>query len=41
MSNIARMMQQATAGAAGDAVLDVDEVFSTYLYDGNSSNNNY
>ena len=35
MSKIARMMQQATAGAAG-AGLDVDEVFSTHLYDGNS-----
>ncbi len=35
MSNIARMMQRATAGAAG-AGLDVDEVFSTHLYDGNS-----
>jgi len=37
MSNIARMMQRATAGAAGGAGIDVDEVFSTYLYDGNSS----
>ena len=36
MSNIARMMQRATAGAAG-AGLDVDEVFSTYLYDGNNT----
>jgi hypothetical protein len=36
MSNIARMMQQATAGAGG-AGLDVDEVFSTDLYTGNSS----
>ena len=36
MSNIARMMQQATAGAAG-AGLDVDEVFSTHLYDGGVS----
>ena len=36
MSKIARMMQQATAGAGG-AGLDVDEVFRTYLYDGTSS----
>ena len=36
MSKIARMMQQATAGAGG-AGLDVDEVFSTFLYDGNNS----
>ena len=36
MSNIARMMQQATAGAAG-AGLDVDEVFSTFLYTGNGT----
>ena len=36
MSNIARMMQRATAGAGG-AGLDVDEVFSTFLYDGNGS----
>ena len=36
MSNIARMMQRATAGAGG-AGLDVDEVFSTDLYTGNSS----
>ena len=36
MSNIARMMQQATAGAAG-AGLDVDEVFSTFLYTGTGS----
>ena len=36
MSNIARMMQRATAGAGG-AGLDVDEVFSTYLYDGTGS----
>jgi len=34
MSNIARMMQRATAGAGG-AGLDVDEVFSTFLYEGN------
>jgi len=34
MSNIARMMQRATAGAGG-AGLDIDEVFSTHLYDGN------
>ena len=36
MSNIARMMQQATAGAAG-AGLDVDDVFSTFLYTGNGT----
>jgi len=36
MSNIARMMQRATAGAGG-AGLDVDEVFSTFLYDGTGS----
>ena len=37
MSKIARIMQQATAGAGG-AGLDVDEVFSTYLWAGNSTN---
>ena len=36
MSNIARMMQRATAGAGG-AGLDVDEVFSTFLYTGTGS----
>jgi hypothetical protein len=36
MSNIARMMQRATAGAGGDP-LDITDVFSTYLYDGNGS----
>jgi len=36
MSNIARMMQRATAGAGG-AGLDIDEVFSTYLYTGTGS----
>jgi len=36
MSNIARMMQRATAGAGG-ASLDVDEVFSTYLVTGTGS----
>ena len=36
MSKIARMMQQATAGAGG-AGLDVDEVFSTHLYEGGSN----
>ena len=39
MSKIARMMQQATAGAGG-AGLDVDEVFSTYLYDGTGTGSN-
>ena len=34
MSNIARMMQRATAGAGG-AGLDVDEVFSCHLFEGN------
>ena len=33
MSNIARMMQRATAGAAG-ASLDVDDVFSTDTWTG-------
>jgi len=33
MSNIARMMQRATAGAGGGA-LNVEDVFSTYLYTG-------
>ena len=36
MSNIARMMQRATAGAGG-AGLDVDEVFNTFLYTGTGS----
>ena len=36
MSNIARMMQRATAGA-GVETLDVDEVFSTFLYEGTGS----
>ena len=36
MSKIARMMQQATAGAGG-AGLDVDSLFSTFLYDGGGS----
>ena len=36
MSKIARIMQQATAGAGG-AGLDVDEVFSTHLYQGTGS----
>jgi len=36
MSNIARMMQRATAGAGG-AGLDVDEVFSTFVYTGNNT----
>jgi hypothetical protein len=39
MSNIARMMQRATAGAGG-AGLDVDEVFSTHLYKGTSTSTN-
>ena len=30
-----KKMLQAAAGNAGGAGLDVDEVFSTYLYDGN------
>ena len=36
MSNIARMMQRATAGAGG-ASLDVDDCFSCFLYDGTGS----
>ena len=32
-----KKLLQAAAGSAGGAGLDVDEVFSTYLYDGNSS----
>jgi hypothetical protein len=36
MSNSTRAMMMGAAGAAGDA-LYVDEVFSTYLYDGNGS----
>ena len=39
MSNIARMMQRATAGAGG-AGLDVDEVFSTDLWVGTYYNEN-
>jgi len=34
-----KKLLQAAAGSAGGAGLDVDEVFSTYLYDGNSSSN--
>ena len=37
MSKIAKLMQQAAAGAAGGGVLNVEDVFSTYLYTGNSS----
>jgi len=36
MSNIARMMQQATAGAGGGTT-DVDNVFSTFVYEGTGS----
>ena len=32
-----KKLLQAAAGAAGGAGLDVDEVFSTYLYDGDGS----
>ena len=32
-----KKLLQAAAGAAGGEVLDIDEVFSTYLYEGNSS----
>ena len=32
-----KKLLQAAAGSAGGETLDVDEVFSTYLYDGNSS----
>ena len=34
--SIGRFLQQAAAGNAGEAVY-VDDVFSTYLYEGNSS----
>ena len=37
MSKIAKLMQQAAAGAAGGGVLNVEDVFSTYLYTGNGS----
>ena len=38
MSNFTKLMQQSAAGAAGGAGgLNVEQVFSTYLYDGNSS----
>jgi len=36
MAKLAKFLQ-AAAGAAGGAGLDIDEVFSTYLYSGNSS----
>ena len=32
-----KKLLQAAAGSAGGAGLDVDEVFSTYLYEGNNS----
>ena len=32
-----KKLLQAAAGSAGGAGLDVDEVFSTFLYDGNGS----
>ena len=35
--SVSKKLLQAAAGAAGGAGLDVDEVFSTYLYDGNNS----
>ena len=37
MSNLKKLMQRAAAGAAGGAGLDVNEVFSTYLYDGTNA----
>jgi len=37
MSTRVRQAFQSAAGAAGGGGLDVDEVFSTYLYEGNSS----
>jgi len=37
MSKIARIMQQASAGAGGE-VLDVDDVFSCHLYNGTGGN---
>ena len=38
MSNFTKLMQEAAAGAAGGAALNVEDVFSTYLYDGTGSN---
>jgi len=38
MSNVSKKMLMAAAGSAGGAGLDVDEVFSTFLYDGTGSN---
>jgi hypothetical protein len=35
--SVSKKLLQAAAGAAGAEALDVDEVFSTFLYDGNSS----
>jgi len=35
MSNVSKKMLMAAAGSAGGAGLDVDEVFSTFLYEGN------
>jgi len=37
MSNVSKKMLMAAAGSAGGAGLDVDEVFSTFLIDGNGS----
>ena len=37
--NISTKLLKAAAGQAGGAGLDVDEVFSTFLYDGNNSSN--
>ncbi len=37
MSNVSKKMLMAAAGSAGGAGLDVDEVFSTFLYEGNNS----
>ena len=36
--NISTKLLQAAAGSAGGAGLDVDEVFSTFLYEGNATN---
>jgi len=38
MSNVSKKMLMAAAGAAGGDALNVEDVFSTYLYEGNASN---
>ena len=37
MPNSKKLLQAASGAAAGGAVLDVDDVFSTYLYEGNGA----